>query len=71
MNWHFGPALVTCRPWFEGVRMSAEKLKALQIDPSKKRRPQGMIWLIFIVVVVVTLAVLEAFLGLCGKTSRM
>lgn len=36
--------------------MNAEKLKSLQIDPTHKSRPQGMLWTIFIVVILVTLA---------------
>lgn len=35
--------------------MDADKLKALQIDRTQKKRPQGMIWTIFFVIVAVTL----------------
>jgi HlyD family secretion protein len=38
--------------------MNAEKLKSLQIAPTHKSRPQGMLWVIFIVVLLVTLAAL-------------
>jgi len=38
--------------------MNADKLKSLQIEPAQKRRPQRMLWTIFIVVLVATLAVL-------------
>jgi HlyD family secretion protein len=34
--------------------MNADKLKALQIDRSQKRRPTGMIWTIVVVVILVT-----------------
>lgn len=36
--------------------MNAEKLKSLEIDRTRKSRPQGMLWIIFIVVALVTLA---------------
>jgi HlyD family secretion protein len=36
--------------------MNADKLKSLQIDPTHKSRPQGMLWTICIVVLLVTLA---------------
>jgi len=36
--------------------MNAEKLKSLEIDRTQKSRPQGMLWAIFVVVAVVTLA---------------
>jgi RND family efflux transporter MFP subunit len=35
--------------------MNADKLKSLQIDRPKKSRPRGMVWTIFIVVIVATL----------------
>jgi HlyD family secretion protein len=38
--------------------MNADKLKSLQIDRARKSRPQGMLWAILAVVVVVTLAAL-------------
>lgn len=38
--------------------MNAEKLKALQIDPTQKQRPTGVIWTIAIVVVLIGLAAL-------------
>jgi len=38
--------------------MSAEKLKALELDRTQKRRPQGMFWAIFLAVGVTTLAAL-------------
>ncbi len=36
--------------------MNAEKLKSLEIERGQKTRPQGMLWVIFLVVAVVTLA---------------
>ncbi len=36
--------------------MNAEKLKSLEIDRTQKSRPQGMLWAIFAVVAIVTLA---------------
>lgn len=36
--------------------MNADKLKSLEIDRTQKSRPQGMLWAIFVVVAVVTLA---------------
>lgn len=36
--------------------MNAEKLKSLEIAPAQKSRPQGMLWAIFLLVAVVTLA---------------
>lgn len=36
--------------------MNSDKLKSLQIDRTQKARPQGMLWTIFIVVIVITVA---------------
>ncbi len=38
--------------------MNAEKLNALKIDPTNKKRPGGMLWVIFAVVAVVTVIAL-------------
>lgn len=36
--------------------MNADKLKSLSIDRTQKQRPKGMLWVIFIVIIAVTLA---------------
>jgi HlyD family secretion protein len=49
--------------------MNTEKLKALQIAPAEKNRPQGAVWSIVIVVVIVLLAAV-AFIKPWAKDKR-
>jgi HlyD family secretion protein len=51
--------------------MNADKLKSLEIDRAKKSRPQGMMWAIFAVVAVVTLAAIFVARPRAGDDVRL
>jgi len=51
--------------------MNADKLKSLQIEPSQKQRPTGVVWAIVIVVLIVTLGAIYMARPKPGAETRM